>query len=55
MQTDAFVKSHNKIYVKFAKKIHILIAKECEKFSKMSAEIENSENCFGGVRGKLGH
>ena len=40
---------------KIFKDPRILIAKECEKLSKMSAVIEVDESYFGGVRGKRGH
>ena len=41
---------------KIFKEIHILTAKECEKISKMSGEIEVDESYFGAkrVRGKRG-
>ena len=41
---------------KIFKQIRILIAKECEKISKMSGEIEEGESYFGAkrVRGKRG-
>ena len=39
---------------KIFKDPRILIAKECKKLSKMSAEIEVDESYFGGVRGKRG-
>ena len=39
---------------KIFKEIRILIAKECEKISKMSGEIEVDASYFGGVRGKRG-
>ena len=41
---------------KIFKEIRILIAKECEKISKMSGEIEVDESYFGArrVRGKRG-
>ena len=41
---------------KILKSIRILMAKECEKISKFSGEIEIDESCFGSkrVRGKRG-